>query len=218
MAQTLQYQFGAIILAAGNSTRMGQPKLLLPWGGTTVLGHLIKSWSHLGAVLVAVVTSSNRLIDAELNRLGFPLGNRIVNSSPEQGMFSSIQCAARWNGWEDGISHRAVVLGDQPHLQPEGTLRKLVEFAGSHPNAICQPSRRGKAKHPVFLPKQIFDELQNSEKRTLKDFLCSAPAQAELLELEDPGLDLDIDCPADYERALQLSFPERDMFKTSRSW
>jgi molybdenum cofactor cytidylyltransferase len=210
MAQALQYRFGAIILAAGSSTRMGQPKLLLPWGGTTVLGHLIKSWSHLGANQVAVVTSAaSGFIDEELNRLNFPFENRIVNPSPEQGMFSSIRCAARWNGWEKGISHCVVVLGDQPHLQTEGTLRKLVEFTGAHPDAICQPSRRGKAKHPVFLPGKVFEELRNSEKKTLKEFLHSTSAQVELLELEDPGLDLDIDRLADYERALQLFFTEK---------
>ena len=175
-----------------------------------MLGHLMKSWALLGTAQVAVVASATtRLIDAELTRLDFPLTNRIVNSSPEEGMFSSIRCAARWNGWEKGIAHWVVVLGDQPHLQPEGTLRKLVDFAGTHPDAICQPSRRGKAKHPVLLPKMVFQELANSEKKTLKDFLRSASTEVELLELEDPGLDLDIDRPADYERALQLFFSEK---------
>jgi molybdenum cofactor cytidylyltransferase len=210
MAQALPYRFGAIILAAGSSTRMGQPKLLLPWGGTTVLGHLIKSWSHLGANQVAVVTSATSgLIDEELHRLNFPFVSRIVNPNPEEGMFSSIQCAARWDGWSKEIAHWVVVLGDQPHLQTEGTLRKLVEFAEVHPDAICQPSWRGRAKHPVFLPGKVFEELRNSQKKTLKEFLHSTSAQVQLLELEDSGLDLDIDRPADYERALQLFFTEK---------
>src|SRR5438445_11873713 len=90
--------FGVLILAAGSSIRMGQPKLLLPWGGTTVLGHLIEVWSQLGAKQLAIVISgTDCLINTELDRLNFPVSNRIVNSNPEQGMFSSIRYAARWN-------------------------------------------------------------------------------------------------------------------------
>jgi molybdenum cofactor cytidylyltransferase len=44
---------GAVILAAGRSTRMGQPKLLLPWGKTSVLGHLIGQWQSAGAGQIA---------------------------------------------------------------------------------------------------------------------------------------------------------------------
>ena len=44
------FSVGVVILAAGRSARMGRPKLLLPWGETSVLGHLIKQWQALGAV------------------------------------------------------------------------------------------------------------------------------------------------------------------------
>ena len=40
---------GVIILGAGASSRMGRPKLLLPWGDTSVIGHLIRQWQALGA-------------------------------------------------------------------------------------------------------------------------------------------------------------------------
>ncbi|HRY59690.1 MAG: NTP transferase domain-containing protein [Verrucomicrobia bacterium] len=40
---------GVVLLAAGRSARMGKPKLLLPWGDTSVLGHLIRQWQSLGA-------------------------------------------------------------------------------------------------------------------------------------------------------------------------
>ena len=47
--------FGVVILAAGASSRMGKPKLLLPWGGTSVLGHLIGQWKVLRAGQIAAV-------------------------------------------------------------------------------------------------------------------------------------------------------------------
>src|SRR3989442_11142538 len=67
-SQTLS--FGVIILAAGASSRMGQPKLLLPWGNTSILGHLIAQWRGVGAEQIAVVTAARAEgIDQELRRL-----------------------------------------------------------------------------------------------------------------------------------------------------
>src|SRR5437764_10462403 len=92
---------GAVILAAGRSSRMGRPKLLLPWGATSALGHLIEQWRKLGAHQIAVVCAAGDTgMQAELDRLKFPIECRIFNEAPERGMFSSIQCAARWSGWQ----------------------------------------------------------------------------------------------------------------------
>ena len=44
-------RFGVVILAAGASSRMGKPKLVLPWGKTSVLGHLIEQWKQAGGQL-----------------------------------------------------------------------------------------------------------------------------------------------------------------------
>src|SRR6266699_557070 len=120
--------FGAVILAAGASSRMGKSKLVLPWGKTTVLGHLIRQWQQVGAKQIAVVRAADdNAIGAELDRLNFPVANRIMNPQPERGMMSSIQCAAAWPGWNGPLTHWVIVLGDQPHLRQE-TLRELVEF------------------------------------------------------------------------------------------
>ncbi len=133
MAGRRRFSLGVIILAAGRSSRMGRPKMLLPWGRTTVLGHLLALWSRLGAHQVAVVcASADAAIDTELNRLRFSNKNRITNPDPGQGMFSSVQCAARWRGWNPGLTHWAIVLGDQPHLQ-RATLATLLDAAAQHP-------------------------------------------------------------------------------------
>src|SRR6185369_7472750 len=97
--------FGVVILAAGASSRMGRPKLLLPWGGTSVIGHLLAQWRGLGAEQVSVVCAqANVALDQELNRLQFRPEDRIVNPIPECGMFSSIQCAASWKGWKPTLT------------------------------------------------------------------------------------------------------------------
>src|SRR5437667_7548195 len=102
-------KLGVAILAAGASSRMGRPKLLLPWRDSTVIGHLLGQWRELGASSIAVVCAAQaRLLDAELDRLGFPPAQRIVNPHPQRGMFSSIQCAAKWAGAQSNLSHWAI--------------------------------------------------------------------------------------------------------------
>jgi molybdenum cofactor cytidylyltransferase len=197
-------KLGVVILAAGASSRMGKPKMLLPWGATTVLGHLVEQWKRLGANHLAVVYSgADNAVPGELDRLNFPSHDRIINPAPASGMFSSIQRAAQWTGWKPGLTHWVIVLGDQPHLH-RATLQKLIDFSGDHPQAVCQPSRAGRPRHPVVLPAEIFRELKDSIEENLKKFLQHASIPVALCELDDPGLDLDIDHPADYEKALQL--------------
>ena len=122
-------------------------------------------------------------------------------------MFSSIQCAAQWPGWDSRLTHWAIVLGDQPHLRSD-TLRALLEFSASHPESVCQPGRNGRPRHPVLLPGHVFARLKNSSAETLKQFLQSAGAERKLCELDDVGLDFDIDLPADYERAVRFYFQD----------
>jgi molybdenum cofactor cytidylyltransferase len=196
------FSLGVVILAAGRSSRMGRPKLLLPWGRTTVLGHLIKQWRTLRAAQLAVVCApGNPAIQAELDRLRFPAANRIPNPAPDRGMFSSIQCAAQWPGWHPTLTHWAIVLGDQPHLHPS-TLQHVLDFSARHPAKVCQPARHGHGRHPVLLPKKVFRQFPHSTAPTLKAFLAANLRYLALCELADPGLDLDIDRPRDYERAV----------------
>ncbi len=197
--------FGVVILGAGASSRMGRPKLLLPWGDTSVIGHLLRQWRRLGARQVAVVCREDdaRLLD-ELDRLGFPLRNRIVNPAPERGMFSSIICAANWSGWDPALTAWAIVLGDQPHLRMEN-LRTLLSFQRKHPENICQPSYGGHGRHPVLLPRSSWAELGRSSAPTLKDFLRQSSAKVLECPIDDLGLALDLDTPEDYPRLLGLT-------------
>ena len=191
---------GVIILGAGASSRMGQPKLLLPWQDTTIIGHLISQWQKIGATQIAIVVRPNdELLFAELERLNFPTHNCIQNPQPERGMFSSIVCAANWNGWNKEISHFAIALGDQPHLQMK-TLQTLLKFVLQNPQNICQPMCGDKTGHPVILPREIFDELQKTRAETLKDFLKHFSEHRVQCVINDFGVTLDLDTPEDYKR------------------
>jgi molybdenum cofactor cytidylyltransferase len=193
--------FGVVILGAGASSRMGRPKLLLPWRDTTVIGHLLKQWRELGAAQIGIVLRPpDASLAAELDRLGFPRADRIENPQPERGMFSSILCAAGWPGWKDEIATWAIVLGDQPHLRPE-TLRQLLEFHFANADAVCQLEFDGHARHPVLLPRRAFQELKGSPAVTLKDFLKQTSVRSVQCSVNEPSLALDMDTPEDYKRA-----------------
>ncbi len=192
---------GVIILGAGASSRMGRPKLLLPWGDTSVIGHLIGQWRALDAMQIAVVCRrGDEALGVELDHLGFPRSGRIENPQPERGMFSSILCAANWTGWKREIAVWAIVLGDQPHVRLE-TLRTVLKFQAGHPAAVCQPEFGGHARHPVLLPRTAFRELKHTQAKTLKIFLKQTSCPLVKGSIADSGLSLDLDTPADYKQA-----------------
>jgi molybdenum cofactor cytidylyltransferase len=192
-------QFAVVILAAGASSRMGQPKLLLPWKNGTVLAHLLQLWTDLEAAQIAVVIAPNSPLDAHVGE-----ADEIVNPRPELGMFSSVQSAASWGGWKEALTHFAVTLGDQPHVGID-TLRHVMDYARENPEYICQPARKGRGRHPVVLPRDIFRKIANSDQPNLKSFLQNRQSERRMFEMDDAALDLDIDTPEDYERALQFS-------------
>ncbi len=191
-----------MLLAAGKSGRMGKPKMLLPWDETTILGHQIRIWQQLCALQIAVVCAkSDDLLSGELDRLGVLAKNRILNLQPELGMFSSVRCAAQWQGWETELTHWVITLGDQPQLKLE-TLQTLLKFSAANPDKICQPRFLGRLRHPVIVPRNYFIQLGATRANTLKDFLSGVCENVQGVDIDDAGLDFDIDTPADYERAL----------------
>jgi molybdenum cofactor cytidylyltransferase len=197
-------KLGVVLLAAGASSRMGRPKMLLPWQGTTVLGHLLDQWALLEPACLAVVCAANNVaLHAELDQLNFPAGRRIINPHPERGMFSSVQCASAWLNWPTNLTHVAVALCDQPQVRLE-TLRQQMQFAAKHPDAVTQPAREGRGRHPVGLPASLFAAIASTTAENLKQFLLTSGTRIERWESGDAGLDLDLDEPADYERALRL--------------
>ncbi|MGA2177613.1 MAG: nucleotidyltransferase family protein [Verrucomicrobiota bacterium] len=200
---------GVVLLGAGASSRMGRPKLLLPWGRTSVIGHLLHQWRALRARQIAVVCrAADQPLAAELDRLRFPARRRIDNPRPARGMFSSIVCAANWDGWDPAVTAWVIVLGDQPHLS-RSTLGALLAFQRRHPHAVCQPAYGGHGRHPVILPRGAFMELKNSRAGTLKNFLKKTSVPIVQCPIVDRALALDFDRPEDYKRLLSFAKPSR---------
>jgi CTP:molybdopterin cytidylyltransferase MocA len=149
---------------------------------------------------VVVCAAGDESMFAELERLNVPTPGRILNPHPELGMFSSIRCAAQRRAWGEDLTHWTICLGDQPHLRPE-TLQQLMESCAAQPDKIHQPRWKSRPRHPVVLPKSYFRQLATSDAASFKDFLTTVGTEVVAFDANDPGLDFDIDTPADYERA-----------------
>lgn len=194
------FAFGVLILAAGASTRMGRCKLLLPWGEKTILIHLLDQWRHAGAAQIApVIDPSNQPLREALAGAEFSRSEWIENSMPQLGMFSSLQEASRWSGWLPTLTHFAICLGDQPHIQIS-TLHLLLDAARKNPTRICQPALHGRAGHPIVLPANNFRELAQRNVPNLRAYVRIHEALRLRMPVEDPGVSEDLNTPEDYVR------------------
>jgi xanthine dehydrogenase YagT iron-sulfur-binding subunit len=213
--RTCMKALGVIILAAGASSRMGQPKLLLPWRGSTVIGHSYPNGASWACGQIAVVLRpDDTALHAELDRLDFPMHDRIVNPHPDHGMFSSIVAPP---GGQAGAATSCpagpIVLGDQPHLRRDLASASDISPPESRcrlPAGVC-----GRAAHPVVLPQPALRVCKTSSANTLKEFLKLARCRhASKHLINDPGLSLDLDTPEDYIKPRissdRMKKPERE--------
>jgi molybdenum cofactor cytidylyltransferase len=194
-------QVSAVILAAGTSTRMGQAKQLLPLGGTTVLARTIDNVRSAGLVeMVLVLGASAEAIRRQLPPSLLEGLKVVVNQAYGQGMASSLREGLSALDPQTGAA--LIILGDQPFIRPQ-TLHQIM--AGYHRSGaqIVIPSHQGKRGNPVLLSRSVFPEVMALE----GDTGCRAIFPNHLgailkVEVEDPGILLDIDNQDDYDRLM----------------
>jgi molybdenum cofactor cytidylyltransferase len=189
------------ILAAGESRRMGEPKLCLPWGETTILGHLLAQWREAGAEKILVVHGRDETpVTHELDRLRIPSSERAATVAPERGMMGSVVTAARQAVNDVSLTHLVIALGDQPQLRTE-TLRDVLDACETARGKIVRVVFAGKPGHPLALPANVLAELSVTPSETLRDFLRLKDMPARDLTSQDSGILLDMDTPDDYAHA-----------------
>jgi molybdenum cofactor cytidylyltransferase len=202
-------QVSAVILAAGTSTRRGQEKQLLPLGGTTVLARTIDNVRSAGLVeMVLVLGASAEAIRRQLPPSLLEGLKVVVNQAYRQGMASSLREGLSALDPQTGAA--LIILGDQPFIRPQ-TLQQIM--AGYHRSGaqIVIPSHQGKRGNPVLLSRSVFPEVMALEGDTGCRAIFPNHLDAILkVEVEDPGILLDIDNQDDYER-LKLSARERHL-------
>lgn len=188
----------AVVLAAGRSTRMGQPKALLPAtrAGETFIERLVSTLIAGGIDDVVVVAGD--VAAAIRTRLGFR-ARVVANPDVDRGQLSSIVVGLDVVD-RPGVLAVMIAPVDQP-LVSETTVRALADAWRRNRAPIVRPVREGRHGHPVIFDRAVFDELRTAD--LSKGARAVVHAHAEnLVEIavDDDGAFANIDTPADYER------------------
>jgi len=197
----------AILPAAGRSERMGQPKLLLPWGSTTLIEHVIAQWKASRVDRVIMVVHPG---DDQLAALGEQAGAEVLRPQPPP---SEMKVSVRW-----ALEHLAkgpmaptdawlLAPADVPGLRT-ATINGLIA-AYQHglsdrtqlhqPPRIWAASHDGRTGHPVLFPWAFAEKVASlGPSEGLNALLKANPVT--LVELGPGALCDDVDTPADYQR------------------
>jgi len=189
----------AVLLAAGESRRMGRPKLTLPWGtGGSVISQVVSRFREVGADPLLVVTGGDR---TEVEGALRGSGAECVHNPDYQkgGMLSSIKVGLR--RLLDGEAEAAMIApADLPLISAE-TLRALIGRRRQQRADLIVPSYSMRRGHPVLIGRDRWqDVLDLPDGETLRDFLRRKADQIDYVVLDDPGVIQDLDTPEDYER------------------
>jgi molybdenum cofactor cytidylyltransferase len=190
-------EVAAVVLAAGRSRRMGQPKMDLVWGKTTVLGKVVQVLSNAGLRQILVVLGESRLNSISI-LLGTPV-EMVHNPPGAEDMLVSVQTGLRVLSQRDAPLQAAmIVLGDQPQIKEEIVLALLQAFR-QNGESILVPSYRNRRGHPWLLGKALWqDVLSLKPPHTLRDFLNEREAKIQYVNVESDSILKDLDSFEDY--------------------
>ena len=191
----------AILLAAGESSRMGQLKALLPWRGQTLLEHQVSCLLEGGADSVVVVLGHRA---GELS----PLleGRRDVtwtlNPDYLQGKTTSIRAGLSALD-RDAVDEIILLNVDQPRSAPD--VRSILAAHRSGDWAVTVPEYRGKGGHPIVLSAALLPELRliDEETQGIKAVVRRRPESVQRVPLDNGEILLDLNTPEQYRAALE---------------
>ncbi|GLR10302.1 CTP--molybdopterin cytidylyltransferase [Mixta theicola] len=191
-----------LVLAAGLSSRMGEWKMLLPWGNITVLDSALENaLSFCDRVVLVTGYQGARLRQRYAGRAGITLCH---NDNYLQGMFSSIRCGAKRLTPGDFF----VVPGDMPLLS--GDIYAALWQHRYH-NRCLVPEYDGGCGHPVLLPADMREIiLQAKDDTNLKTLVKARGRQS--VPVATPSIHWDLDTPVQYQQLLRVSLTSDHTF------
>ena len=200
----------AVVLAAGLSTRMGRPKLLLPWGSTTggfttVIGQVVATLVQAGLDEVVVVTGAMRAeVEAEVQKQGWVIVRTVFNPlHAQEDMLVSLKTGLAV--LDQAVNAMLVVLGDQPQMEV-GVVRSLLGAYRTKGHSLIVPSFQMHRGHPWLVARALWPALLSAPKNaTMRDFLIAYPQQITYLPVTTSSILSDLDTPEDYARGLDAS-------------
>ena len=190
----------AIILAAGESRRMGSPKMLLPFNGTTVIGQVIENVLAAGVIDTLVIAGADReeIIKAVKS---YPVQHS-YNDNFRSGMLSSVQCGFAF--LPDHCHAALIVPGDQPMIGAM-EIKKVMEAWKESGKGIVMPVFNGKRGHPLVVDMKYRAEvLSLPEEDGLRALAVRHPDDVIEAETDDQSVLRDIDTREDYLNELKI--------------
>lgn len=189
----------AILLAAGKSERMGQNKLLLPFGGRTVIQNTLDNLLASRAGEVIVVLGSNA---PEINA---SIGSRralvVLNPNFAKGMSTSLNTGLGMASAQARFI--LVALGDQPLITPH-IYNKLIEAALNTDKGIVVPTYKGERGNPIIVSTRYRGELlQQTGDIGGRELLKAYPDDVLEVPVESEGVAININTKEEYEKRLK---------------
>jgi molybdenum cofactor cytidylyltransferase len=189
-------RIGAVVLAAGMSSRMGEPKQLLRLGERTVLGQTLENLR--GARVEQIVLVLGFAADRIARHVAVDGVTVVVNERFREGMAGSLRIGLA--ALKPEINAALVVLADQPFVRP-ATLNQLIDRSVESGAQIAIPTYCGFRGNPVLLDRSVFAEVM----ALTGDVGCRAIFGSHTegivkVPVDDVGILLDIDNQADFER------------------
>jgi molybdenum cofactor cytidylyltransferase len=185
----------ALVMAAGLSSRMGTNKLLVKINGKTVI-------EQTAAVAMASSVSGVTMVvgkavdDIKTALSAYPV-NFIDNPDYASGMSSSVKAGIRSVLNRKNVEAVLMMLGDMP-LVSTATLNQLItEFENSR-NPIIAPRYQGRRGNPVLFSREVFSYMLTIEgDKGAREVLDSLKHQVKFLDVDDPGIVIDLDTKED---------------------
>ncbi|MEW5988770.1 MAG: selenium-dependent molybdenum cofactor biosynthesis protein YqeB, partial [Chloroflexota bacterium] len=187
----------AVVLAAGQSARMGQTKQLLPWGDTTILGRTLRNLAASAIYDVWAISGHDaEAVEAEAAAHGV---NTLRNTHYVEGeMLSSLQLAVQRLPTDRAAV--LVTLADQPMVGPATIDQLLVAYWQGY-GELLAPSYQGQRGNPVLIGRPYFDELLALPPGAApRDLLQKHRTHLRLVEVNSDSILCDLDRPEEYER------------------
>ena len=188
--------FVAIVLAAGASSRMGRPKALLSAGGATFVRRVLDTLRD-GGVPDAVVIVRPGAADVVRQVAAAGFGRAVTNPDPDRGQLSSLLVGLDAVD-RPGVDGVLVTLVDVPLVRPATVAALLARAPLSHA-PILRAVHDGHHGHPVIFTRAVFHALRTADAAVGAKAVLRAHA-VEDVEVDDPGVFVDVDTPEDYAR------------------
>ena len=190
-------QIGAVIVAAGMSSRMGDFKPMLNIGSISIAQRIVATFHQAGVTKIAVVTGYNApQLEHHLANLGLVFLRNEAYATTQ--MFDSAKIGLAY--MKDRCERILFTPVDVP-LFTAMTVTELIESGAS----LCCPVCEGKTGHPLLIDSSLVDTiLQDSGEGGLQGAIKRCGEEMRKIEVEDPGVLHDADTPADYRALLEL--------------